>query len=64
MDNHHSIGKDVVFPSPLHLVNSDGVPQAHHARTVECLGNYRRIRQILDELCAINRELLRRREAF
>ncbi len=40
------------------------VPQAHHARTVECLGNYRRIRQILDELCAINRELLRRREAF
>ena len=33
-------------------------------RAMECIGNYRRIRQIIDELCAINRELLRRREAF
>jgi hypothetical protein len=40
------------------------VPQAHHVLAVEYLGNYRRIRQILDEICAINRELLRRREAF
>jgi len=40
------------------------VTQADHARVVEYLGNYRRIRHILDELCAINRELLRRREAF
>jgi len=31
---------------------------------MECIGNYRHIRHILDELCAINRELLRRREAF
>ena len=40
------------------------VPQAQYARVVEYLGNYRRIRHLLDELCAINRELLRRREAF
>jgi len=40
------------------------VPQSDHARTVEYLSNYRRIRHILDELCDINRELLRRREAF
>ena len=40
------------------------VPQARHAKVAEYLGNYRRIRQVLDEVCAINRELLRRREAF
>lgn len=40
------------------------VPQTDHARVIDYLGNYRRIRHILDELCAINRELLRRREAF
>ncbi len=40
------------------------VPQSDQARVVDYLGNYRRIRHILDELCAINRELLRRREAF
>jgi hypothetical protein len=40
------------------------VPQANYARAVEYIGNYRRIRHILDELCAINSELLRRREAF
>ncbi|MGH8533754.1 MAG: DUF6788 family protein [Gammaproteobacteria bacterium] len=42
----------------------DYVPQAEHARVVQYLGNYRHIREILEELCAINRELLRRREAF
>lgn len=42
----------------------DYVPQAEHARVVQFLGNYRHIREILEELCAINRELLRRREAF
>lgn len=40
------------------------VPKAHHAEAAEALANYRHIREILDELCAINRELLRRREAF
>jgi len=42
----------------------DYVPQAEHARVVQYLGNYRHLREILEELCAINRELLRRREAF
>ena len=38
--------------------------QARHAEVAEALANYRHIREILDELCAINRELLRRRETF
>lgn len=42
----------------------DYVPQAHHAQAAQYLANYRRIRDILDELCAINRELLRRRVTF
>lgn len=42
----------------------DYVPQAHLAQTQQYLSNYRRTREILEELCAINRELLRRRETF
>ena len=33
-------------------------------QVAQYLNNYRQIRDILEELCAINRELLRRREAF
>ncbi|ANG61986.1 hypothetical protein A8C75_05455 [Marinobacterium aestuarii] len=42
----------------------DYVPQDYQAQVTAYLDNYRRIREILDELCAINRELLHRREAF
>jgi hypothetical protein len=42
----------------------DYVPQAHQGQVAQYLANYRRIREILEELCAINRELLRRRERF
>lgn len=40
------------------------VPKASQDKVAEALTCYRRIREILDELCAINRELLRRREEF
>ena len=30
----------------------------------ECLANYHRLREILDEICAINHELLCRREVL
>ena len=40
----------------------DYVPLAYHDQTVAYLNNRRSIRQILDEICEINRELLRRRE--
>ena len=42
----------------------DYVPQARHAEVAQYLTNYRHVRDILEELCAINRELLRRREPF
>lgn len=42
----------------------DYVPQAMHAQVVEYLANHRQAREVLEEICAINRELLRRREAF
>jgi hypothetical protein len=39
----------------------DYIPQDLHHQTTEYLANYHRLRQILDEICAINRELLSRR---
>lgn len=42
----------------------DYVPQASHDEVARYLENYRRVQQILDEICTINRELLRRREPF
>ncbi|PYX77998.1 MAG: hypothetical protein DMG70_33170 [Acidobacteria bacterium] len=42
----------------------DYVPQEFHAQTEKFLANYQRAREILEEICEINRELLRRREAL
>src|SRR3954463_16623167 len=42
----------------------DYVPQESYAQTAEFLGNYHRAREILEAICEINRELLRRREAL
>ena len=40
----------------------DYVPQAYVEQVQAYLANYQRTRAILEEICAINRELLRRRE--
>lgn len=40
----------------------DYVPLAYCSQVREWLDNYRQVREILDEICQINRELLRRRE--
>ena len=40
----------------------DYVPQAEHAQVSECVANYSRVREILEEISEINHELLRRRE--
>ena len=40
----------------------DYVPQGYLEQVREYLANYQRTREILEEICAINRELLRRRE--
>jgi hypothetical protein len=42
----------------------DYVPQEAYAQTAEFLANYHRAREILEAICEINRELLRRREAL
>jgi hypothetical protein len=42
----------------------DYVPQDYHAQTSKCLARYHRVREILEEICEINRQLLRRREAL
>ena len=42
----------------------DYVPQETYSQAAELVANYRRSREILEEICAINRELLRRREAL
>ncbi len=38
------------------------VPESFREQVVERLENYKRLRVILEEICAINTELLRRRE--
>lgn len=40
----------------------DYVPQEYHDQVQEYLANHRRVREILAEISAINRELLRRRQ--
>ena len=42
----------------------DYVPQEAYTQTAEFLANYHRAREILEQICEINRELLRRREAL
>ena len=42
----------------------DYVPQSFYTQTAEFLANYHRAREILEAICEINRELLRRREAL
>lgn len=40
----------------------DYVPNAAHPQVARYLDNFRKLRKALDEICAINTELLRRRE--
>jgi hypothetical protein len=42
----------------------DYVPQEELAATRTLVDNYQQVRSVLEEICAINRELLRRREAL
>jgi cell shape-determining protein MreC len=42
----------------------DYVPQEFYEQTTAFLANYQRTREILEEICEINRQLLQRREAF
>ena len=39
----------------------DYVPNDAHLQVTQLIDNFRKLRQVLDEICAINTELLRRR---
>ncbi len=40
----------------------DYVPNASHDEVRKLIGNFNKVREVLNEVCAINTELLRRRE--
>jgi hypothetical protein len=40
------------------------VPQEYYEQIAEFVANYHRARELLEEICEINRELLQRREAL
>jgi hypothetical protein len=40
------------------------VPNAAHIQVAEFLANFRKLQEMLNEICAINAELLRRRESL
>jgi hypothetical protein len=40
------------------------VPNATHPQVAAFLANYRKLQEMLNEICAINAELLRRRESL
>ena len=42
----------------------DYVPQESYPQATELLANYHRAREVVEQICEINRELLRRREAL
>jgi len=42
----------------------DYVPQECYDQATELLANYQRARELLEQICEINRELLRRRESL
>ena len=42
----------------------DYVPQGYHAQITQSLRDHSQVRKILEEICEINRELLRRREVI
>ena len=42
----------------------DYVPQEYHTQITQFLSDHQQVRKILEEICEINRELLRRREAI
>jgi hypothetical protein len=42
----------------------DYVPEAYSRQVSDYLRNFQEVRQILEKICNLNRELLRRREKF
>ncbi len=55
----------VAPPPPTAIAPPSAARSPHYqSQASECLANYHRLREILDEVCAINHELLCRREGL
>jgi hypothetical protein len=58
----HGPKRYLVISQPGGRPRRDYVPNATHEHVVGLIGNFNRLREALNEICAINTELLRRRE--
>jgi hypothetical protein len=58
----HGPKRYLVVSQPGGRPRRDYVPNAAHERVACLIGNFNRLREALNEICAINAELLRRRE--
>ena len=59
----HIIGSPTADPACTKSQSDpDYVPNDIHEQVAQLIGNFRALRTALDEICAINTELLRRRE--
>ena len=55
--------RSAICPSASLVGDHDGiVPNGVHVQVAELIDNFRKMREMLNEICAINAELLRRRE--
>ncbi len=58
----HGPKRYLVISQPGGRPRRNYVPNAAHERVASLIGNFNRLREALNEICAINTELLRRRE--
>jgi hypothetical protein len=58
----HGPKRYLVISQPGGRPRRDYVPNATHEHVATLIGNFNRLREALNEICAINTELLRRRE--
>jgi hypothetical protein len=58
----HGPKRYLVISQPGGRPRRDYVPNATHEQVASLIGNFSKLREALNEICAINTELLRRRE--
>jgi hypothetical protein len=60
----HGPKRYLVISQPGGRPRRDYVPNASHQHVASLIGNFNKLRDALNEICAINTELLRRRESL
>ncbi|MBO0757049.1 MAG: hypothetical protein J2P54_14405 [Bradyrhizobiaceae bacterium] len=58
----HGPKRYLCISQPGGRLRRDYVPNDTHQQVAELIDNFRQIREVINEICAINTELLRRRE--